>query len=107
MTPFSGLSLIVHVGIIGFGSLFNRGNKRTKLHRNTKSKLPPKIKAFFNGLLSLIIILAIGGFMSYLFYYAIVNGLEDGENEWQRQLVEGFVSTSWTKLVNGGNSVGN
>ncbi len=86
MTPFSGLSLIFHLGIIAISStagFFGFTRKRTKGHQFKY----PRMMSILNPMISVAILVAIGSVSLSFIATALTTGLIVGADEPQREFV--------------------
>ncbi len=91
MTPFSGLSLILHLTVIGLGKIFD-------LFPHKKSRGVRKETALYIGVsqvFSIMIVIGLSILMLIFFGIAIHTSLREGSDEWPRRYVEGI----WTSVV--------
>lgn len=91
ITPFSGLSLIVHILIIAFIKLFAFVRRRIhfinfeKIIRSKEFVFRFVNNAHISIALSLLIITIVVSFVSFSTYFAIKTGIREGENEVHRK----------------------
>ncbi len=101
ISPFSGLSLVVHIAIIVFA-------KAAKLARRAVGATPATATAvatdvilpigngrrLFNYFLSVVLILLIAIFMIVAAVAAVQMSIREGANEWHREFLEGRINGS-------------
>ena len=91
LTPFSGLSLIIHLTIIGVSSAINFLFVKKKLGDQKPSVAETPLRRYINCVISVLIILVITVLMSASFLIAIKTGIREGSREPQiRYLQRGF-----------------
>lgn len=84
MTPFSGLSLLVHLGIISLGSIHDRVTSVPPSLRY-RSRRVNKTQRRLSAVISFLITFVLTLMMIALFTAAITASYEAGKDEWQRQ----------------------
>ncbi|OHA18630.1 MAG: hypothetical protein A2836_01065 [Candidatus Taylorbacteria bacterium RIFCSPHIGHO2_01_FULL_45_63] len=88
LTPFSGLSLIVHLAVIGIGKVLSPLQKRKVI---AKSRIVGKkegvIRAVVNSALSIVIVVVLTALMFTSFGIALQTSIREGAREWQRQQI--------------------
>lgn len=93
MTPFSGLSLIVHLVVIGVGKLVILYKRFPKTNIYAKPRLKfqgSKLALFlgFKSVVSIIIVVSLTTLMLTSFGVAIQTGVREGSRESQRQYIQ-------------------
>lgn len=82
ITPFSGLSLIVHLTIIGISkiiNLFRRADKDSMKFKEARTQTSARRIA--NNALSVLVITVIATLMMFSFGVALETGIREGSNE--------------------------
>ena len=87
-TPFSGLSLIVHLIVIGVATLsralFKKKNSAVK---EKDIVAETELRRYAKSLFSVVILLVVSGVMIFSFMFALVTGWHVGAEERQMQYV--------------------
>lgn len=90
--PFSGLSLLVHLGVIALATLAGL----LGLSRRKRVKKPmlkhTAVRVTLNAIASILIIGFIGGITLLFIYTALVTGFQSGADEPQRVFIEQIIS---------------
>ena len=92
LTPFSGLSLIIHLVIIGLAKISRIVRKKTTGYRAVRT--PSVGRRRFNVAFSLGIIFTISSVMLFSFAIALSTSIRESEHEWHVQ----FVKNEWQEL---------
>jgi hypothetical protein len=93
LTPFSGLSLIVHLVVIGLAKIARIGKKNaafTDTYREPFSTSGWVLKYA----LSIIVMLAISSIMIFSFTLALLTSIREASQEWHIQ----FINREWNNL---------
>ena len=77
LTPFSGLSLVIHLVVIAVASVFKKGGGATQ-RVTTQQILKHKT---FKHVLSICILIVVSSFMLLSFAIAVKTGIREGANE--------------------------
>lgn len=87
ITPFSGLSLIVHIFVIGFANLHKFVIKKTNFRVEPTFRKAIRFPRFVNSLerlMSILIIITITGAISFSTVLALQTGIREGADEIHR-----------------------
>ena len=91
LTPFSGLSLIVHLVVIGVAKLANIGKKKaTDTYREPFSTS----RQGFKSALSIILLVTITSLMLSSFVIALMTSIREAQNEWHVE----FIKNEWVNV---------
>ena len=94
-TPFSGLSLIVHLGMIAYGKLMDFLRSRYPISSaRVFKKWSVFSHAWFKYTFSILILLVLLVVTSLMFLLAIRTSMREGEGEWLREYVEAGLSVT-------------
>ena len=92
LTPFSGLSLIIHLVVIGLAKISRIGRKKTTAYKALRT--PSVSRRRFNVAFSIGIMLAISSAMLFSFAIALSTSIRESGHEWHVQ----FAKKEWQEL---------
>lgn len=98
LTPFSGLSLIVHLTVIGLGNVSEAIDSRFLSRHATAVRLPKKKRLLLRSILATSVFLVLSTIMFSLFGVAITTGVREGAREWHRQLIQRTAENLWASV---------
>lgn len=104
MTPFSGLSLIIHLTVIGVGKIIdalrNRIVRRPRALPESGQLTNPIWSKIGGSIASVSIVLVLSAIMVTSFGVALQTSVREGASEWQRQAVANMVEELRYSLEN-------
>ena len=88
-SPISGLSLLIHMLIIGFAVVWNFANgKGTQSVYQSKPSQGSFLRQTMNRVVSVLIIVSLGSTTFFLASLAVVTGIEEGRDEPQVRFIK-------------------